>query len=121
MERTVTMLMDAPALPAGALLVRVPLLTTADANSLPRVPAPHTVTISLGDPAMRTRVDTANLATLGYRLVGTHVPRDPARTHEALLLVRAPLLDGQPAWTRLVLQRADRVFDCDLGPVQHAF
>lgn len=117
-----TLQMDAPtAPPPGALLVRLPVTHPSDLHDLPRVPAPHRVTVSVSDPSVRPRVDATTLEASGYHLVGVHVPRAGGPPSEALLLVRAPLLDAQPTWARLLLERADRVFDCDLGPVQHVF
>ncbi len=112
--------MEAPtAPPDGALLVRVDVRTRADLASLPAVPAPHRVTLSLGDVRLRALVPPG-FEDLGYRLVGTH-DRDGIPADEALLLLRASLLDAQPAWTRELLGRASKVFACDLGPVRHVF
>ncbi len=119
-RRTVTLLMEAPTVPPeGALLVRIPVLGAASFATLPAVPAPHRVTVSLGDPGLR-RFVPAGFEALGYRLVGSHGALS-SPSDEALLLLRAPLLDGQPDWTREVLGRALRVFSCDLGPVQLLF
>lgn len=113
--------MDAPlAPPAGALLVRIPIARATDLAALPRVPAPHRVTVSVSAPTLRH--DPAALAELGYDHRGTHVTqgRLASAPGHALLLVRAPLLDGQPDWARAILGRADKAWDCDLGPVRLA-
>lgn len=107
--------------PSGALLIRMVVSGPAALMALPRVPAPHTVTITCSDASARARLDEGALARLGYRLVGNHTASTDGSMLELLLLARSALLDAQPAWATAVLAKADRVFDCDLGPVQYLF
>lgn len=114
--------MDArPVPPAGALLLRIEVAAINDLSALPRVPAPHSVSVSVSDAHVRSRLDDDNLATLGYRVVGMHQARPGGPSVEALLLLRSPLLDAHPTWARELMRRADRAYDGDLGPVQAVF
>lgn len=105
--------------PDGALLVRVGLVGNGGLPSLPPVPAPHAVTLSIAASRRRTLVP-ADVELRGYRFVGTHA-HDGSTAGAALLLVRASLLDAQPAFASELLGRAEAVFACDLGPVRSLF
>lgn len=114
-----TMLMQAPTVPPdGALLVRVLVPGPLALGALPPVPAPHRVTISLGSVRLRAWLPP-DLASRGYRLVGVH--DGTASDAEAVLLVRASLLDARPDWARAIASHADGVYACDLGPVRRVF
>lgn len=110
--------LDAPLQPpTGSVLVRLPILGPDALATLPAVPAPHQVTISLGDPALRALVAPGTLEALGYQLVGAH-DVDGLLLPEALVLVRAVLVTAHTAWMKRLLARADKAWDLDLGPAR---
>ena len=105
------------ALPAGTLLVRVPVRGPSWPGSLPAVPVGHRVTVTLGSATL-VPGPADGLASSGYRVAGV------ATDHRPLgdvvdLLVPTTLRHEDPSWWEQVRARADRVFDLGFGPVAH--
>lgn len=101
--------------PPGAVLARVFAHGTAWPASLPAVPAPHEVTVTLSDPRLATDLATPR----GYRVVG--VAGGPRRLEAGCtvdLLITPALRRDAPAWWAQVAEQSLRLFDLDLGPVR---
>lgn len=108
---------ERPTPPPGAVLVRVFAHGLSWARSLPVVPGGGTVTVTVSSPGLR-RVPADDLVSHGYRVVGVSSSRPRGAGEVIDLLVPAELREAHPDWFRDLLGRADRVFDCDLGPVR---
>lgn len=108
---------DRPPTPPGAVLVRVFAHGLSWARSLPVVPGGATVTVTVSSGRLR-RVPADDLVSHGYRVVGV-TPSRPRGAGEVVdLFVPRDLQLAEPGWFRELLGRADRAFDCDLGPVR---
>jgi hypothetical protein len=99
----------------GPVLVRV---TAAGewVHSLPPLPEPERVGVTVGDAVLRD--DRDGLALRGYDLIDVVPGRRPGR--HADLLVPARLREQHPRWFAALLLVADRVFDLRFGPVHVA-
>lgn len=105
-----------PPVTDGDVLVRLPAPDAAWAATLPAAPGGHLLTLTLGHPSLLPEAGGAGLPT-GYRLVGVASEQRPiGRTVD--VYVPAMVRDDHPEWWRSVLERAERVFDLRLGPVQ---
>lgn len=104
-------------MPPGAVLVRVLAHDHSWVRSLPMVPGGKTATVTVSSEALRA-VPTDDLVSHGYRIVG--VPPVRARTSIDVIDILVPreLQEAYPSWWRALLGRADRAFDCALGPVR---
>jgi hypothetical protein len=114
---SVTSTVDRPTIPPGAVLVRVFAHGLSWARSLPVVPADATVTVTVSNPRLQ-RVPADDLVSHGYRVVGVAATRPRGTGDVVDLLVPLGLQERHPAWWRELLERADRAFPCDLGPVR---
>lgn len=106
-----------PTTPAGAVLVRVFAHGLSWVRSLPVVPGGTTVTATVSD-ARLGRVPADDLVAHGYRVVGISSARPRGAGEVVDLLVPREVREANPDWFRELLERADRAFDCDLGPVR---
>lgn len=103
--------------PTGAVLVRVFAHGLSWVRSLPVVPNGATVTATVSSSRLQ-RVPADDLVSHGYRLAGVSSSRPRGAGEVVDLLVLPELRSGHVDWFRELLGRADRAFDCDLGPVQ---
>ena len=103
-------------LPADAVLVRVPVEGTDWPSTLPEVPHGAQVTVTLGHPDL-VPTDPAAARRRGYHVVGIASELRPLGA-VADLLITAQLREDAPGWWNGLLERAARVFDLRLGPVQ---
>lgn len=108
---------ERPAPPPGAVLVRVFAHGLSWARSLPVVPGAGTVTVTVSSPRLG-RVPADDLVSHGYRVAGVSRSRPGGSGEVVDLLVPNELQVAHPDWFRELLGRADRAFDCDLGPVR---
>lgn len=106
-----------PTTPAGAVLVRVFAHGLSWVRSLPVVPGGTTVTVTVSNERLG-RVPADDLVAHGYRLVGISSARPRGAGEVVDLLVPREVREAHPDWFRELLDRADRAFDCDLGPVR---
>lgn len=105
------------ALPAGTLLVRVPVGGPSWPRSLPVVPLGHHVTVTLGHTALLPGPDDG-LSASGYRIAGVAADHRPLGA-VVDLLVPAGLRTCDPVWWQELRGHAERVFDLAFGPVAH--
>lgn len=108
---------ERPPTPPGAVLVRVFAHGLSWARSLPVVPDGRTVTATVSSPRL-ARVPADDLVSHGYRVAGVSSSRPRGAGDVVDLLVPRGLQLDHPGWFRELLERADRAFDCDLGPVR---
>ncbi|MBW3657548.1 MAG: hypothetical protein KY457_02845, partial [Actinobacteria bacterium] len=106
-----------PTTPAGAVLVRVFAHGLSWVRSLPVVPGATTVTVTVSNERLG-RVPADDLVAHGYRVVGISSARPRGAGEVVDLLVPREVREAHPDWFRELLDRADRAFDCDLGPVR---
>lgn len=106
-----------PTTPAGAVLVRVFAHGLSWVRSLPVVPGGTTVTVTVSNEHLG-RVPADDLVAHGYRVVGISSARPRGAGEVVDLLVPRDIREANPDWFRELLDRADRAFDCDLGPVR---
>lgn len=106
-----------PSTPPGAVLVRVFAHGLSWARSLPVVPGGATVTVTVSNEHLG-RVPADDLVSHGYRVVGVSSTRPRGSGEVVDLLVPREVRLAHPGWFRELLDRADRAFDCDLGPVR---
>jgi hypothetical protein len=104
------------ALPADAVLLRLPVEGRDWPTTLPAVPEGGQVTVTLGHPEL-VPADPGPARARGYHVVGAASEHRPLGS-VADLLITADLRDAAPAWWEALLGRASRVFDLRLGPVQ---
>jgi hypothetical protein len=100
----------------GPVLVRVAADAPAWVRSLPPVPHPHRIGVTVGSE--RLRVEGTELATRGYDLIDVVAGRRPGP--HADLLVPAVLREENPRWFSSLLLVSERVFDLRFGPVHVA-
>ena len=100
----------------GTVLVRVRASDRGWAARLPQVPDGRTLTVTVGHPGLLP-VPADDLVRNGYRLVGVAAEHHPIG-RSVDVLVPPDLQREHPEWWRGLLDRAERVFDLRLGPVQ---
>lgn len=98
------------------VLVRLPAQNRSWARSLPSVPPGVNLTVTVGHPKLLP-VDEHQLAEAGYRIVGVASDHRPIGKIVDVLLPDA-LLHDHPQWCIELRNRAERVFNLRLGPVQ---
>jgi len=100
----------------GPVLVRVPADASTWVQSLPPVPEPHRIGVTVGVEQLRP--DRAELATRGFDLIDVVGGRHPGP--HADLLVPAAMREEHPRWFSSLLLVSERVFDLRFGPVHIA-
>ena len=100
--------------PAGSLLVRLPVDLATSVQALPAPPPRCTVTATVADGAADPTTAQV-LAERGYRFAGELSTTPHGRID---LLITPELRAAAPGWWREVVTRAERVYDLEMGPVQ---
>jgi hypothetical protein len=100
----------------GPVLVRIAADDAAWVHSLPSLPEPLRVGMTVGDASLASHVE--ELEARGYDLIEVVPGRRPGR--HADVLVTAALREEHPRWFAAMLLVAQRVFDLRFGPVQIA-
>jgi hypothetical protein len=100
----------------GPVLVRVPADGSAWVQSLPPVPEPYRIGVTVGIEQLRP--DGVELATRGFDLIDVVAGRRPGP--HADLLVPTSLREEHPRWFSSLLLVSERVFDLRFGPVHIA-